>query len=169
MKITFEFWKPIQRQILSWNQNKNSSADWSVCNLRGERNQNKNSKNFFSIFRSSPVVDVPEVNSRIALRTIGKSINEDIRPNSGAHSGSAAAPIQNCIEMRPIVPPSTPATQKEKEPEVKKVTEITEMTENTDCNKARNEVVVVAVETILPSLGEDKTEQRCVSFELHIT
>ena len=55
------------------------------------------------------------------------------------------------------------------EPEVKKVTEITEMTENTDCNKARNEVVVVAVETILPSLGEDKTEQRCVSFELHIT
>ena len=69
--------------------------------------------------------------------------------------------------MRPIVPPSTPATQKEKEPEVKK--EITEMTENTDCNRAKNEVVVVAVETILPSLGEDKTEQRCVSFELHIT
>ena len=71
--------------------------------------------------------------------------------------------------MRPIVPLSTPATQKEKEPEVKKVTEITEMTENTDCNVAKNEVVVVAVETILPSLGEDKTEQRCVSFELHIT
>ena len=161
------------KKNLSWNQSKNSSADWSVCNLRGERNQNKNSKNFFSIFRSSPVVDVPEVNSRIALRTIGKSINEDIRANSGSaypsHGSAAAQANQNGIEMRPMIPPSMPVTLRgdrgEQETEGKKVMEM-EVTEETDCcpNLAKNNVVVVAVETISPSLGEDKTNQRCVSF-----
>ena len=107
------------------------------------------------------------------MRTIGKSINEDIRANSGSaypSHGSAAAQVnQNGIEMRPIVPPSMPVTLRgdrgEQETEGKKVMEM-EVTEETDCcpNLAKNNVVVVAVETISPSLGEDKTNQRCVSF-----
>ena len=115
--------------------------------------------------RSSPVVDVPEVNSRIALRTIGKSINEDIRANSGAlpsHGSASAQANQNCIEMRPMIPPSLPVTLRgEQETEGTKVMEM-KLMEDTDA--AKKNVVVVAVETISPSLGEDKTDQRCVSF-----
>ena len=64
--------------------------------------------------------------------------------------------------MRPMIPPSLPVTLRgEQETEGTKVMEM-ELMEDTDA--AKKNVVVVAVETISPSLGEDKTDQRCVSF-----
>ena len=64
--------------------------------------------------------------------------------------------------MRPMIPPSLPvALRGEQETEGTKVMEM-ELMEDTDA--AKKNVVVVAVETISPSLGEDKTDQRCVSF-----
>lgn len=63
--------------------------------------------------------------------------------------------------MRPMIPPSLPVTLRgEQETEGTKVMEM-ELMEDTDA--AKKNVVVVAVETISPSLGEDKTDQRCVS------
>ena len=55
--------------------------------------------NFFFAYRSSPLVDVPEVNSRIALRTIGKS-------GSGGNGNSLGGPPG--LDSTPQQPPNSP-------------------------------------------------------------
>ena len=112
-----------------------------------------------TLCRSSPVVDVPEVNSRIALRTIGKSINEDCRPGNSRASNSQ--PSQNGMEMKPLSAPSIPIPKETPEETKKAVTEV--LAEKAE---PQEQVVVVAkVQHHSPSLGEDhKTDQRCVSF-----
>ena len=44
----------IELSVIIYNQNKNSSADWSVWNLRGKNNQNK-SVNFWIFTKNSPL------------------------------------------------------------------------------------------------------------------
>ena len=44
----------IEFSVIIYNQNKNSSADWSVWNLRGKNNQNK-SVNFWVFTKNSPL------------------------------------------------------------------------------------------------------------------
>ena len=115
-------------------------------------------------------MDVPEVNSRIALRTIGKSINDQSGGGVGGGSGGSAQALANnrsdqaeyqaeSLELRPIQ-----ALEARKDTEsserVKKA-----LSEDLEA-KNRNVTVVVPVQHHSPSLGEDKTDQRCVSFSL---
>ena len=128
------------------------------------------------LHRSSPVVDVPEVNSRIALRTIGKSINDQSGTGGGAGGGSGSGSAQaannrsdqaeyqaESLELRPIQ--ALEARKDESgssESRAKKADIMTTLSEELEA-KSRNVTVVVPVQHHSPSLGEDKTDQRCVS------
>ena len=121
-------------------------------------------------------MDVPEVNSRIALRTIGKSINDQSGGGVGGGSGGSAQALANnrsdqaeyqaeSLELRPIQALEARKDAESSENRVKKSDIMKTLSEELEA-KNRNVTVVVPVQHHSPSLGEDKTDQRCVSFSL---
>ena len=78
---------------------------WPSQNIRTLKDSSCSASSFpkYLYCRSSPLVDVPEVNSRIALRTIQKSSNDENDENCNGEAGQSRsngdgkAPDQNNI------------------------------------------------------------------------